>query len=155
MAIPGLPSRAAIAVSRSVFRPEVNMLMKLLMRIQSTFLLTSFGIDYNMGKDVLIHGTRVRALVMPLLINAACTKAVIYIHRTPSLESNSIIFESGGCKYVGCVSAFFGVQDGASGLCSHVRRRASALKQSNFLRRYHYYSEFVYGHRNYAYALWN
>jgi hypothetical protein len=47
VAIPGLPSRAAIAVSRSVFRPEVNVLMKFLMQIQSTFLLPSFGIDYK------------------------------------------------------------------------------------------------------------
>jgi hypothetical protein len=67
---------------------------------------------------------------MPLLINAACTKAVISVHGTPSLESNSIIFESGGCKYVGCVSASCGVQDGASGLCSHVRRCASSSQTS-------------------------
>ncbi|KIM78371.1 hypothetical protein PILCRDRAFT_596411 [Piloderma croceum F 1598] len=45
-----------------------------------------------------------QALVRPLLINAACSKADIYIYGTPSPESNSIIFGSGGCKYVWCVN---------------------------------------------------
>jgi hypothetical protein len=47
VAIPGLPSRAAIGVNRNVFRPNVNMFLELLMRIQSTFLLPSFIIDYK------------------------------------------------------------------------------------------------------------
>jgi hypothetical protein len=59
---------------------------------------------------------------MPFLIITACTKTDIFIYGTPNQESNSIIFGSGGCKYIGCVSA--------SWLCLHVRQRASSSQTS-------------------------